>query len=234
MFGSFLIIGFSLIFWILTDKNKSFLSPWESLIKTVVMMTSEFDYSSMVETDEEPNQQKSPVVLQLFFIVFLICVPIVLMNLLLALAVSDVKDLETEGKIQRLSEQVEFLGNLEILAFKLLHNKLSLNKTWRVETEIVIYPGKPNWDPVNKLPRNIIESVCENLNGRKQVDEKEHLLKELLVRLDDNQNFLLKQENLNHKRHMELLNIVNQLSADVHDLNTTDKAKSRWKQLFQL
>lgn len=82
-----LVIGFVLCFCIQFPKNNQFSNPWQSLVKTVVMMAGEFEYSELFEDED----QKVLVTSRFVFLLFILLSTIVLMNLMVGLAVSDIQ-----------------------------------------------------------------------------------------------------------------------------------------------
>lgn len=47
----FIVIGFSLSFYVQFSNSPSFSDPWKSFVKTIVMMVGEFDYQVRVYND---------------------------------------------------------------------------------------------------------------------------------------------------------------------------------------
>nr|XP_053632799.1 transient receptor potential cation channel subfamily A member 1-like [Cherax quadricarinatus] len=104
-----LIIGFAISFMVLFHKKEAFISFPHSLVKTLMMMIGEIDYSNLMEDLE------MPIITCLFLVLFLFLVCVLMANLLIGLAVNDIPDLQRQGKIKRLSKQASYLVSYEKL-----------------------------------------------------------------------------------------------------------------------
>ncbi|KAJ9599606.1 hypothetical protein L9F63_009923, partial [Diploptera punctata] len=168
---SSLIIGFTLSFSMqFSDYSYQFRNVWYSLIKTIVMMTGEFEYENLIEeksTDNTMNTTNSihglVITSRLIFLMFVILASIVLMNLMVGLAVSDIQELQAEGHIQRLLKQAEFLTQLEKMVShplvpNCLHRLFNRKKTINTKFEIIPYEFSPS---KTKIPYCLLERIVE-------------------------------------------------------------------------
>lgn len=91
---AFLILSFALAFYILLkdDGNQSFVTAPQSIFKTIVMLTGEF------EAGDIPFHLH-PVLGHLIFVLFEFLIAIVLFNLLTGLAVSDTQEILSEAEL---------------------------------------------------------------------------------------------------------------------------------------
>uniref|UniRef100_A0A2A4ISZ6 Ion transport domain-containing protein n=1 Tax=Heliothis virescens TaxID=7102 RepID=A0A2A4ISZ6_HELVI len=176
---AFLLIGFALSFMIQFHCQKPFESPWAALVKTIVMMTSEFDYGDLVEETDPKVFVKSLLVVRVIFLMFVIFTAIVLMNLMVGVAVNDLQNLEVVGNVRRLAKQVELIGILEnllnarrfdsILPYWL---KNVLNRK-KCRNEFVIRPNEPKSKNYKALPSHIREALFEKAQCRqKRMDDE--------------------------------------------------------------
>ena len=157
-----------------------FESPWAALIKTIVMMTSEFDYEDLVKPDDSKDFVTSLLVVRVIFLVFLILAAIVLMNLMVGVAVNDLHNLQVLGNVRRLAKQVEFLGSLEHLVSnrvfkKILPNWLEdmLTNRKKILNIFVLSPSVPKSECYRSLPSHIREAIFEKAQSRKkQMDDE--------------------------------------------------------------
>lgn len=116
-----LIVGFALSFSVLFHGNDQFSDSWKSFVKTVVMIMGEYDYdglfasidnqsySNLIKNQindtngssvrENSNHDFLPVISRIIFLIFVMLASIVLMNLLIGLAVSDIQGLLNEVRI---------------------------------------------------------------------------------------------------------------------------------------
>ena len=83
-----------------------------ALVKSVVMMIGEYDFDSLFFDEEADYIVPYPTFTLLFFLVFLVIMSIIVMNLLVGLAVDDIKAVQNSAVLQRLAMQVNL--NLEV------------------------------------------------------------------------------------------------------------------------
>lgn len=105
---------FAFCFMIQFHSQVPFEGPWAAVVKTFVMMTSEFDYGDTFDIDKTKKFTTSIQLLRLVFVIFSILTAIVLMNLTIGVAVHDVQNLVQDGNLKRLDKQVGFLNRLEV------------------------------------------------------------------------------------------------------------------------
>ncbi|CAK1543482.1 unnamed protein product [Leptosia nina] len=189
---AFLVIGFSLSFMIQFHSKIPFESPWASFVKTMVMMTSEFDYEALFDKEHTQELATSIVIIRLIFLVFLILAAIVLMNLMVGVAVSDINDLEILGNIDRLAKRVEFLSTLDNLVYNrffssILPNKLNehIKNKRKVSNKIILCPGKPRWKYYKLLPTYIRDAILTIAQEQKEMKEEEIDMEEFRTKIDE-------------------------------------------------
>ncbi|KAG7175894.1 Transient receptor potential channel pyrexia-like 1 [Homarus americanus] len=119
-FGKFLfayvslINAFSLSFGVLFPNHPPFKVYALRFIKTLVMMTGEIEYDDWFFGDKKIMYLGTSHVI---FAVFLIFVTIILMNLLVGLAVSDIQGLQKSAGLDRLVRQTELIAHFESIMF---------------------------------------------------------------------------------------------------------------------
>ncbi|XP_038218619.1 transient receptor potential channel pyrexia-like [Zerene cesonia] len=189
---AFLVIGFSLSFMIQFRSQIPFESPWAAFVKTVVMMTSEFDYEALFDKEHSETLATSFIIVRLIFLVFLILAAIVLMNLMVGVAVSDINDLEIQGNINRLAKQVDFLSTLDNLVYnkffsfvlpKRLNEKIRQRR--RVMNMFTIRPGEPRWKYYKTLPSYLKDSILNMAQKQKKIKEQETNLEEFKNKINE-------------------------------------------------
>lgn len=155
------------------EASGPFQTWWESLVK-VLVMTLEFDYQSL-DFDRSAGFSVTSVVGRAMFVSFMILVAIVLMNLLVGLAVSDIASLEKQGRAQRLAKQIEFLSLLEMFVytrglFTCCSSKISESiKNFRAtEPNLVIEPGKPLRKTKFLLTQQLMNTVVSFIITRQE------------------------------------------------------------------
>lgn len=155
------------------EASGPFQTWWESLVK-VLVMSLEFDYQSL-DFDRSAGFSVTSVVGRAMFVSFMILVAIVLMNLLVGLAVSDIASLEKQGRAQRLAKQIEFLSLLEMFVytrglFTCCSSKISESiKNFRAtEPNLVIEPGKPLRKTKFLLTQQLMNTVVSFIITRQE------------------------------------------------------------------
>merc|ERR1712223_228436 len=104
------------------------------------MMTGEFEYEGIIENPVFPE------LTFVFFLVFLIIMSIIVVNLLIGLAVDDIKAVQDQAILKRLAMQVELVLDVERLLPNFLLRRLTKQKEsiknkqkrwWNVFTDVV-------------------------------------------------------------------------------------------------
>ncbi|KAL4717669.1 hypothetical protein ACJJTC_000818 [Scirpophaga incertulas] len=140
MLFSILIIAFGMAFYILLSKGQhlSFSSIPISLMRTFAMMLGEIDF---VGTYVQPYYKSDtdihlPFPMPTFFILslFMVLMPILLMNLLIGLAVGDIESVRRNAQLKRLAMQVVLHTELERKLPAILLEKVD-------KDELIEYPN---------------------------------------------------------------------------------------------
>uniref|UniRef100_A0A1I8JFS6 Ion_trans domain-containing protein n=2 Tax=Macrostomum lignano TaxID=282301 RepID=A0A1I8JFS6_9PLAT len=90
--------------------------PVLAILKTLMMMLGEFDYVATFTSkllDGDPRTNHFYVTNFLLLVLFIILMPILLMNLLIGLAVGDIETVQNDATLQRIRLQVEWFAELE-------------------------------------------------------------------------------------------------------------------------
>jgi len=133
------------------------------------MMIGELEFEDMFHpelNDENSNIILHPVTAHLVFFAFLMLVTVILMNLLVGLAVSDIQGLQASAGLNRLSRQAELVSRLEGLLFSKILSKFpskllnflrreALLRTSRYNLQLNVRPN----DPREKAVRFIVFAV---------------------------------------------------------------------------
>ena len=89
----------------------AFSNPLKSLLKTLTMTTVEFEYDCIFEDPNQPlHNYISAIVI---WVIFIVMMPILLMNLLVGLAVDDIKGVQENAELKRFEMQVVLVLNTE-------------------------------------------------------------------------------------------------------------------------
>ncbi|EFN63160.1 Transient receptor potential channel pyrexia [Camponotus floridanus] len=118
-----LLVGFTASFCVIFPRTQSFKSPHIGLTKVLVMMTGElnfedFFFGSTKRYDKfEESFGLGQITVQLLFVLFLLFVTIVLMNLLIGIAVHDIKGLQKTAGLAKLVRQTKLIHDVEVAIF---------------------------------------------------------------------------------------------------------------------
>lgn len=124
-----LLIGFTASFCVIFPRTKSFGSPHIGFTKVLVMMTGELNFEDLFFASEkgyDKFETKNPIsfsqivlqtTVQLFFLLFLLFVTIVMMNLLIGIAVHDIKGLQKTAGLAKLVRQTKLIYDVEVAIF---------------------------------------------------------------------------------------------------------------------
>jgi len=171
----FVILGFMFAFMIHFRATGQFSDWWRSFAK-VMVMAIEFEYETMFEDVKGVDA----IVGRGIFLSFMVLVAIVLMNLLVGLAVSDIAILEKKGRAQRLAKQIDFLSMLEMFVynrslFSCCPKKVieSIKKCRAVECDLKIEPGRPSHKSRHPLTESLKQSVINNIIERKKKTDED-------------------------------------------------------------
>uniref|UniRef100_A0A336MEW4 CSON014455 protein n=1 Tax=Culicoides sonorensis TaxID=179676 RepID=A0A336MEW4_CULSO len=177
-----LLIAFALSFGVLFPNYPSFeYVPW-ALLKTVIMMSGELEFEDIFYGDDEQKkdedddpQVKYPVTSHIVFFTFVLLITIILTNLMVGLAVSDIQGLQDSAGLDRLSRQAELVSRLESFLFSKLLKKApskilrwcqqkSLLRSSRYHLQFNIKPNDPR---EKRIPRDIINSIYKLVAERR-------------------------------------------------------------------
>lgn len=86
-----LLVAFSLSFNVLFGNYKAFKSVLSSILKTVTMMAGELEFEDIFYDDDGKSQARFPLSSHIMFMAFVLLVTVILTNLLVGLAVSDIQ-----------------------------------------------------------------------------------------------------------------------------------------------
>lgn len=167
-----LLIAFGLSFGVLFSSYPAFKSIFWTILKTITMMSGELEFEDIFYDENIPIQY--PVTSHGMFFAFVLLVTIILTNLLVGLAVSDIQGLQASAGLDRLTRQVELVARLESLFFsKLLVfpkppalirvcQQMALLRTSRYHLQFCFRPNDPRDRRLPKeLALNIYKLVAE-------------------------------------------------------------------------
>jgi len=143
VFGIF-IVAFSLSFYALLRELPTFNTVERSLMKVAVMTIGELEYDDIItasigKNDSTTNLPKVPMteITYIIYAIFLLLMPIILMNLLVGLAVGDIEAVRKTAYTRILKQQVEILQDME-------RNYPNFIRRWAHTRTLIVYPNREN------------------------------------------------------------------------------------------
>lgn len=118
------IVAFALSFYMVLKSKIPFGTPAKSLLKTTVMMIGEMEFDSIFNEEKLDYPQMTYIV----FVAFLILMSILLMNLLVGLAVDDIKAVQDQAILKRLAMQTQMVLDVEVLIPETLRRMYVVSK----------------------------------------------------------------------------------------------------------
>jgi len=135
---------------------KFFNTSWQALVKTSTMFSGEFEFGDL----PFDNDSAYAPIAYLFFLSFVFCIAIVMMNLLTGLAVSDIGVIQKQAEIVGYKSKIEIIWKSEKLRLRLknmilckLFGRCFSNDSIRrflKDNKFPIYPNDPN-DPIHPI-----------------------------------------------------------------------------------
>ncbi|XP_078698733.1 transient receptor potential cation channel subfamily A member 1 homolog isoform X2 [Branchiostoma floridae x Branchiostoma belcheri] len=229
------VVAFGLCFYALISNQFSFRTVEVSLVKILVMMIGEFDFDSIFHTFEDKGDAAEYAdqlfygpVTYIIFVVFVIIGSIIIMNLLVGLAVDDIKGVQEEAVLERLAMQVDltldveqnlpefirkrFVRKQETMKPNAIHT--SALKAWLFSDSATsaqaiakaLNPEKTEIEKLQEQQEDLMEVVNELRYRVKNMKYQNDRLEELLVALVDQAGLQVDEEDkiefeVNWRRH---------------------------------
>ncbi|RDD38686.1 Transient receptor potential cation channel subfamily A member 1 [Trichoplax sp. H2] len=158
-----LVFGYAISFNMLCSRQAAFYNMPLSFIKVIDMMIGEIDYKDLFLDGVKSGKIPFPAGIVTFFLlmIFILIMPILIMNLMIGLAVGDIAEMEREASRRRLVDLILFFNSIEKGVPKFLRKNCKLIKFTCTE--------KGNVE-VNKLDANeakqkqYYESIEQHMN----------------------------------------------------------------------
>ncbi|CAL4060386.1 unnamed protein product, partial [Meganyctiphanes norvegica] len=120
------IIAFALSFYTVLRDMPPFETPGKSILKTTIMMIGEFEFDSIF--NNEDLDLPYPEVTTVVFVAFIILMSIIIMNLLVGLAVDDIKQVQDQAMLKRLAMQTQLVLDVETVIPDFFRRMYSISK----------------------------------------------------------------------------------------------------------
>uniref|UniRef100_A0A8C7DCI0 Transient receptor potential cation channel, subfamily A, member 1b n=1 Tax=Oncorhynchus kisutch TaxID=8019 RepID=A0A8C7DCI0_ONCKI len=197
----FLMLAFALVFYALMLNQEEFERLDLSVIQIFVMMVGELNYQSNFLDMYLHNRFPFPFITFYLLVIFIIFMPILLMNMMIGLAVGDIAEVQRSATLKRIAMQIELHTNLE--------EKMPYWLLKRVDqSSITIYPNR-KCSKVGMVP--VRTHLLTNSSTSTSVEAKLHKQKQ---RLKEISSVLEKQHDL-MKLMIQKMEITSE--ADEHD-----------------
>lgn len=161
-----LLIGFTLSFCVIFPDSSTFANPFISLISIIVMMSGELNLDILVDDNPENPHFLLEVSAQVTYVIFVLTVTIILMNLLVGIAVDDIKGLQKTAGLSKLVRQTKLISHMELALFngnlpRYLLNLLHWTALVSPKPSKVILNLKPLNPKENRIPKDVMKSAFE-------------------------------------------------------------------------
>ena len=115
------IVAFAFGFYALLAEQENFKNVGYSMLKTSVMMIGEFEFDDLffdniggsINNGSPSEMLPYKIFTMLFFLAFMVIMPIIIMNLMVGLAVDDIKTVQDNAELSRLAMQVGMALDVE-------------------------------------------------------------------------------------------------------------------------
>ncbi|XP_042904949.1 transient receptor potential cation channel subfamily A member 1 homolog isoform X1 [Parasteatoda tepidariorum] len=190
------VVAFGLGFYSLLQNQSPFENPGKAILKTGVMMIGEIEFDAIFNNSENNLYFSGPT--YALFVAFMLIMAVIIMNLLVGLAVDDIKGVQEQAELKRLAMKVELVLTVERTLPVVLLKKCIFKYR-------KIYPNK--WNSIPWYYR--IFKV-------KQVPPNDLSKQSPLHDVEEKQNKLIKQMK-------ELQDSIHQIQKDIKNLIANNK-----------
>ncbi|CAG9789260.1 unnamed protein product [Diatraea saccharalis] len=171
---SCLLIAFGLAFSVLFSNYPAFHLP-AGFVKTVMMMSGELEYEDIFYNNGDAQIQY-PLTAHGMFLIFVLLVTVILTNLLVGLAVSDIQALQESAGLNRLIRQTQLVAHLESMLFSSMLScaprQLLAVLRWGAlltASQTRTLNIRPNDPRENRIPKDLISSIYKMVASRKVI-----------------------------------------------------------------
>jgi hypothetical protein len=149
------------------------------------MMIGEFEYEGIFNGDIEPQSIN---VTYAFFIGFLVVMSIIIVNLLVGLAVDDIKAVQDQALLKRLAMQVELVLDVErLMPEPILRRFIKHSDTFQTSasTDLEFKTLLKLWS-INRIGSKSVEDTKSDQDKWSEIEKKMYKMEEMLTELKDN------------------------------------------------
>ncbi|XP_033856922.3 transient receptor potential cation channel subfamily A member 1-like [Acipenser ruthenus] len=188
----FLNLAFALAFYALMLEQQTFATPALSIMQTFAMMLGDISYQDNFLTPLIENRLPFPFLTFLILCLFLLLMPILLINLLIGLAVGDIAEVQRNACLKRIAMQIDLHTNLE--------EKLPYWFMKRVDqVKVTVYPNRAcgskfpafwNWNGKPESRTRLNTGHCQSTPLEFEVQTQKYRLKDISKVLEKQHNLL--------------------------------------------
>lgn len=168
-----LLIGFGLSFGVLFANYPSFQLLHWGLLKTFIMMSGELEFEDIFY--DKDAKIIYPYTAHIMFLAFVLLVTVILTNLMVGLAVSDIQGLQQSAGLDRLVRQAQLVAHLESMLFSRLLRCLPRRLLAFFYNHALLLKSQHHWalyirpnDPrEERIPKDIIKNIYQLIVQRK-------------------------------------------------------------------
>ncbi|CAF3667628.1 unnamed protein product [Rotaria sp. Silwood1] len=140
------ILGFGLSFHMLLQNQNVYHHTFDAIIRTILMLTGEFNYEEHLYRQENENNQYYYQIIFLLYILFCILITILIMNLLIANAVGEIPPLIERANVKYSIMRIKLIMDYEIFLstfdFLIPYLKKRVKNLIDNNQNEIIYPNK--------------------------------------------------------------------------------------------
>ncbi|XP_074658298.1 transient receptor potential cation channel subfamily A member 1 homolog isoform X1 [Tubulanus polymorphus] len=172
------ILAFAFAFYMLLQNQVTFNSFGKTLVKTMVMMIGEMEYEGVFHTldGSYAGNHFYPITMYILFVGFLIVMSIIIMNLLVGLAVDDIKAVQEQAVLKRLAMQVELALEVEGILPQFLRRKFIRKcETIRPNKRMGAVRKFMNWESTLSAS-TIAQALNPELDDIERIEEQQEVI----------------------------------------------------------
>lgn len=229
-----LLIGFTLSFCVIFPDSSTFANPFISLISIIVMMSGELNLDILVDDNPENPHFLLEVSAQVTYVIFVLTVTIILMNLLVGIAVDDIKGLQKTAGLSKLVRQTKLISHMELALFngnlpRYLLNLLHWTALVSPKPSKVILNLKPLNPKENRIPKDVMKSAFEIARKNKHLGHSVSIANDINYYFFNNE---LDSHNDTHENNTALETITERIEQKSEEISNLTREILQMKEAF--
>ncbi|KAL1505633.1 hypothetical protein ABEB36_005154 [Hypothenemus hampei] len=220
---SCLLIGFTVSFCVLFPSSEVFSNIYIGFITVLVMAVGEMDLDLITNPSTKDMAFNLNGSMQLVYILFITCVAIILLNLLVGIAVSDIQGLKRSAKMTKIIKTTELIACIDKALYTDYFHKMILNDVFRWSTLVTSNAAHTVYVQLHNrktkiLPLDILQDAYEV--ARKHRKKKKNFRKMCSQKLLFNNVKGQLKRNSNSAECLIFGSDLNGIKNEVRDLNS--------------